>query len=115
MSPPPTPAHAIRVPPWAVAAGHGLPGPAEAREAPVNRRGSCLSRLHHAPWSRIVFGEEPYLVALLLLVGGFVVDPLLEDAWPLVPVLLLAAALVNAWRWCRESSNGPRVDGEDTP
>lgn len=75
----------------------------------------CLARMREAPWGRIVFGEEPHLAALLLLAGGFVFTALLPEAWPLVLAILAAAALVNAWRWCRARRTGQMADGEDWP
>jgi hypothetical protein len=63
---------------------------------------NCLSRLREAPWSQVLFGDDPWVTLLILVVGSMVLLPLLGDSWPLLLVLLVPAGLAHAWLWCRE-------------
>jgi len=71
---------------------------------------TCITRMRHAPWSQVLFGEDPYLVLTLILIGGLVIYPLLQDLWPFISVLLVLAGLVHVWLWCLEH----RADGGGT-
>lgn len=73
---------------------------------------SRLARLRQAPWGLILLGEDPAPVLLLLLSCALVFYPLLEDDWPVIPLALVAAAVVRAWMWSREARAPTGPDGE---
>jgi len=47
-----------------------------------------------------LFGDEPWLVLLALVVGGFVFYPLMRDDWPWLLGVIALAGLSHAWYWC---------------
>lgn len=69
--------------------------------------GNCLQRLTTAPWSRLLLGDEP-VPLVLLLVFALLLQPLVQGVELGLLLLLAGAAVLRAWLWCR----GTRRDGE---
>lgn len=73
----------------------------------------CLPRLRQVSPSRVLFGDEPWLVLLALVVGGFVFYPLLRDDWPWLLLVLVLAALAHLWHWCSQETQDHWSKPED--
>ncbi len=63
-----------------------------------------------APWGRLIVGDDPVPVALLLVFALLLLPPILGVGLGLL--LLAAVAVVRAWLWCRA---GRRNAGCDEP
>lgn len=68
----------------------------------------CLTRVREVSPSQVLFGDEPWLVLLAVVVGGFVFYPLVRDGWPWLVVVLLLAALAHVWYWCCQEASARR-------
>lgn len=60
----------------------------------------CLTRVREVSPAQVLFGEEPWMVLVAVVIGGFVFYPLLREAWPWLLAVLLLAALAHVWYWC---------------
>lgn len=63
---------------------------------------ALLARVRQVSPSQVLFGEEPFLVLLALVVGGFVFYPLFEDEWPWLLAMVLLGGVAHVWSWCQE-------------
>jgi hypothetical protein len=73
----------------------------------------CLTRVRGVSPSRVLFGDEPWLVLLAVVVGGFVFYPLMRDEWPWLVLVLLMAALAHVWYWCCQETRARWSDTTD--
>lgn len=73
----------------------------------------CLGRARHASPSQVLFGDEPWMVLLGVVVVGFVFFPLLRDDWPWLLVVLLLAVLIHIWHWCCHEAQAPGSEPAD--
>lgn len=82
----------------------------------TNPLSDCLSRLDRAPWSEILFGEDPWAMLLLLTACGLGFLVLARDALPAIMGVVLLALLVHAWLWCRaqarDAADAEAADGK---
>ncbi len=61
---------------------------------------ACLARAREISLSRLLFGDEPWLVLLAVVVGGFVFYPLLRDDWPWLLLVLSLGTAIQLWYGC---------------
>jgi hypothetical protein len=64
----------------------------------------CLSRLDRASWSKILFGDDPWAMLLLLTACGLGILVLAREALPAILGVVLVGLLVHAWLWCRATA-----------
>ena len=73
----------------------------------------CLTRVREVSPSRVLFGDEPWLVLLALIVCGFVFYPLVRDEWPWLVVVAAVGALAHVWYWCCQQAKANWSDAAD--
>ena len=78
----------------------------------ANPLSDCLSRLRRASWSEILFGDDPWVMLLLLTACGLGFFVLARDALPVVLVVVLVGVLAHAGLWCRDAA-GEAADSDD--
>jgi hypothetical protein len=82
----------------AVADTERLPEPLQAE----GKSSGCLQRLAAAPWGRLLLGDDPVSLGVLL-VFTLLLQPLVRGVEIGLLVLFAAAALLRAWLWCRDT------------
>lgn len=78
----------------------------------ANSLSDCLSRMRRASWSEILFGDDPWIMLLLLTACGLGFLVLARDALPAILGVVLVAVLVHAWLWCRAEASEAADDAD---
>jgi hypothetical protein len=65
----------------------------------------------------VLFGDEPWVVLMAVVVGGFAFYPLVRDEWPWLLVVVMVAVIVHAWYWCCQEAraHGANLHDQEAP
>ena len=83
--------------------------PLSSTDTAERRDQTCWSRLCHAPWARLAFGEDPALLAILIIFAVMLM-PFFDGLGSIFMLALIAVFLIRAWLWCHSGS--PERDAE---
>lgn len=64
------------------------------------------------PWSRLLFGDDPWSMLLVIVVCGFLLYILARDALPAILGMLVIGLAANAWLMRREHRD--QADDEES-
>lgn len=87
--------------------------PGAGRDAPPRQPSSCWSRLSHAPWRSLAFGDDLESFAFLLVLVLLLL-PFLGRLFPLIVLALVGLFMVRIWLWCRAAAAASATPPRET-
>lgn len=64
------------------------------------------------PWARLLFGDDPWVMLLVMVASGFLLYVLARDALPAIIGVLVIGLAANAWLMRREDRD--QADDEES-
>lgn len=67
------------------------------------------------PWARLLFGDDPWPMLLVIVAVGFLLYILARDALPAILGVVVLGVAAHAWLMHKEARVGADADDEEKP
>lgn len=67
------------------------------------------------PWARLLFGDDPWPILLIIVAGGFLLYILARDALPAILGVVVIGLTAHAWLMRRDNRDRADPDDEEQP